>query len=69
MVEAETPSAMTGPVPVIVVLAATGVPPIKIAVPPVFETGVRRFRVFTSALVDLRAQVESPDVLEAEQFP
>ncbi len=69
MVEVETPSAMTGPVPVIVVLAATGVPPMKMAVPPVFETGVRRFSVFASALVDLRVQVESPDVLEAEQFP
>lgn len=69
MVEVETPSAMTGPDPVIVELAATGVPPMKIAVPPVFETGVKRLRVFNSALVDLSVQVERPEALEALQAP
>ncbi len=69
MVELATPSATTGLVPVIVELAATGVPPIKIAVPPTLTTGVSSLSVLTSALVDLRVQVDNPAPLVTEQAP
>ena len=69
IVEVEIPSAITGPEPMMVEFAATGVPPIKIAVPPVFETGVSKLRVLTSALVDFKLQVESPAADVAEQVP
>jgi hypothetical protein len=69
MVDNETPSAMTGPVPVMLELAETGEPPIKMAVPPVFATGVRRLRVLTSAFVDFRVHVDKPVAFVAEQVP
>ena len=69
IVEVAIPSAITGPVPVMLELAATAAPPIKMAVPPVFATGVRRLSVLTSALVDFRVQVDKPAAVVAEQVP
>ncbi len=59
-VEVATPSASTGPVPLIVELVATAVPAIKVTVPSALETGVVIDSVFTSALRDLSEQVETP---------
>jgi hypothetical protein len=67
MLEVVAPSATTGPVPVIVELAATGAPPMNITVPPVLEIGVSILSVFTSAFVDLREQVDEPLALEVVQ--
>ena len=69
MVDNETPSAMTGPVPVMVELAATGVPPIKIAVPPTLIIGVSILSVLTSAFVDFNVHVDKPAAFVAEQVP
>ena len=42
---------------------------LNVTVPPATATGVTRFRVFVSALVDLSVQVETPDALVAGQVP
>lgn len=68
-VEVAIPSATTGPVPVINELAATAEPAEKITVPSTFTTGVTILRVFVSAFVDLRVQVEIPEAFELEQDP
>lgn len=59
-VEVARPSATTGLVPVIVELAATGVPAVKVTAPSDFTTGVAIARVLISALVDVNVQVASP---------
>src|SRR5205807_1512887 len=51
-VEVATPFATTGLVPVIVELAATAEPAVKVTVPPLFTTGVAIESVLTSAFVD-----------------
>ena len=66
-VEAATPSATTGEVPVMVELAATAEPAVKTTVPPVLTTGVAIARVLVSAVEDLRVQVELPEASEDEQ--
>jgi hypothetical protein len=48
-------------------LAATGAPPIKIAVPEVLETGVKILSSLTSALVDFSEQAETPKEFETLQ--
>ena len=58
--EEAIPSAATGLVPVIVEVTTAGVPAVNVTEPPDFETGVSIERVFSSALVDARLQVESP---------
>ena len=63
------PSATTGVVPVIDELMATAEPEVKVTVPPVLVNGAVMFKVFTSATVELRVQVDSPEVFEAEQVP
>lgn len=68
-VEVATPSAMTGVVPVIDELAATAAAEVNTTVPPIFETGVKRERVFVSAVVELRVQVEIPERFVTEQSP
>ncbi len=65
----DTPSALTGPVPVIVQLAAEGVLALNTTVPPVTETGVKSCKVFVSAFVDFNVQVETPEALDEEQTP
>jgi hypothetical protein len=68
-VEVATPSATTGPVPVMVEFTATAESATKTTVPPVFETGVKRLRVFVSAFKEDSVQVDSPDPSVALQTP
>ena len=68
-VEVPDPLATTGLVPVIVELTATTEPAVKVTVPPAFTTGVAIDRVLTSAELDVRVQVETPEALEREQAP
>lgn len=63
------PSGLVGPVPVIVDVAATAVPAVKVTLPPVFETGVAMASVLISAFVELKVQVEIPEEFVAEQAP
>ena len=63
------PSATTGPEPVMVEVAATAPPGVKVTVPSALIKGVAIERVFTSAVSEARVQVETPEVLEAEQVP
>jgi hypothetical protein len=65
-VEVAAPSAMTGVVPEIDELAATAAAEVNTTVPPIFETGVKRDRVFVSAVVELKVQVETPERLVTE---
>ena len=67
--ELATPSANTGPVPEIAELAATGVPPIKTAVPPEITTGDKILIVLVSALLDFNEHVETPIKLETLHAP
>lgn len=69
IVDESIPSAIFGLVPVIVEFAATAAPAMKMTVPPVTVTGERSCRVFVSAIVDLRVQVERPAALVTEQAP
>ena len=67
IVEVATPSAITGPEPVMVELAATATPAEKTTVPSALITGVAMARVLTSAVKDVRVQVETPAALVTEQ--
>ena len=69
IVDVADPSAMTELVPVIVELAATADPDWKTTVPPVKAIGESILRVFVSAVVEAREQVDSPVVAVAEQAP
>jgi hypothetical protein len=66
-VEEATPSAATGPDPVIVEFAATAAPAVNVTDPPDLITGVAIDRVFVSAVRDLRVQVETPEAFDEEQ--
>ena len=68
-VEKAVPLAVTGPVPVIVELAATALPALKITVPSALITGVAIERVLVSAFVEASVQVETPEALVALQDP
>jgi len=68
-VEVATPFATTGLVPVIVELAATAEPAVKVTVPPLFTTGVAIESVLTSAFVDASVHVDTPDAFVAEHAP
>jgi len=68
-VEVADPLAVTGPVPVIFELAATGEPAVKTTVPSALIIGVAIERVFVSAFVEASVQVETPEALVAEQEP
>ncbi len=68
-VEVADPSAITGEVPVMVELAATALPDVKVTFPPAFTTGVAIDSVLTSAIVEARVHVETPDESVAEQDP
>ena len=61
-VDVALPSAMTGPVPVIVEVAEDKGPAIKVTVPPVKVIGEARESVLVSALVDVSVHVEMPVV-------
>lgn len=68
-VEVAEPSATTGPVPVMVEVATAGAPAVKVTVPSAFTIGEVIERVFTSALVEVKVQTESPAASVAEQAP
>ena len=68
-VEAAIPSAPTGPVPVIVEFAATGVPAKKLTVPSTLFTGAVILRVLISAFVEVSEQVLEPVAFVVEQAP
>ena len=68
-VEVADPSAVTGPVPVMLEFAASAVLAWKVTVPPLKLIGVATWRVLTSALVDERVQVETPDEFVAAHVP
>ena len=69
IVEAASPSAMTGPVPEIVELATAALSEVKITFPSILETGLTNVSVFISAFVEASKQVESPLVSVEEQAP
>lgn len=66
-VEVATPSATTGPVPVMLELATAAESAVKVTVPSAFTNGVAIESVFTSALMELNEQVDSPAALVTEQ--
>ena len=66
-VDVATPSATTGLVPVMLELAAMGVPAVKVTEPSVFATGVRIASVLLSALVEESVQLATPLASVAEQ--
>lgn len=68
-VEVLTPSAMTGPVPVIEEVPAKADPAVNVTEPSAFTIGVSIWSVLTSARVDLRRHVERPVALVAEHGP
>ena len=68
-VEVATPSATTGPVPVIVEFPAKAAPAVKTVLPPALFTGEVIERVLVSALEDESVQVELPVASEAEHVP
>ena len=67
--DVEEPSATTGVVPVIVEFAAIAEPAVKVTVVPALTNGVEIESVLTSALRELRVQVEIPEAFEAEHIP
>lgn len=69
MVEVATPSATTGPEPLMLEFAATTDPGPKITVPPLTATGIKRERVFVSAVVEPKLQVDVPVASLEEQAP
>ena len=68
-IEEEIPLATTGVVPLIVVVTLLGEPGVKTTVPSALTTGVAMERVFVSALVDFKEQVDTPKEFVAEQRP
>jgi len=69
-VEVDDPFAVTEPVPVIVEFAITGEVAENVTVEaPVTATGEVNCNVLTSAFVELRLQVETPEALETEHAP
>ncbi len=68
-VDVSTPSAMTGPEPVMVEVAATAPPGVKVTVPSALMKGVAIERVFTSAVSEASVHVETPEAFEAEHVP
>ena len=69
IVEVDTPSAVTGPDPVIVEVSALGPLGLKTTNPPAFATGVTIDKVLVSEVNDFNVQVELPVTSEAEQAP
>lgn len=69
MVDVADPSAMTGLVPEIFELAATGLPAMKMTVPSAFTTGVAMERVLVSAFREDSVQVETPEASVTEHDP
>ena len=68
IVESAVPSASTGPLPVMVD-CEPGAPATNVTVPPALITGVAMLRVFTSAFVLVKVQLETPLVSPIVQPP
>ena len=68
-VDVAAPLATTGPVPLMVEKVAATLPATKLTVPSALMIGVAIERVLSSALVEARVQVETPEALVAEQDP
>jgi len=68
-VEVARPLATTGPVPVMLELAATAAPGVKTTVPSALLTGVTMLKVLDSAFVDVKVQVDTPEEFVLEQVP
>ena len=68
-VEVATPLATTEPVPVMVELRATGADASNTTVPSAFDTGVAMLKVFVSAVLDARVQVDTPKAVVELQAP
>lgn len=60
IVEVADPSATTGPVPEIEEVATAAAPAMKVTVLPDLVTGFVILKVFTSALVEVNVQTETP---------
>ena len=69
IVDVATPSASTGVVPLIEEFAAEAAAEVNTTVPSALETGVKRERVFVSAVVELKVHVEAPERFVTEQMP
>jgi len=69
IVDVDTPSATTGPEPVIVERSGCSAPGKKVTVPPDIAIGVLIARVFVSAVDDFNVHVDFPDESEEEQAP
>lgn len=67
IVEEDTPSAMTGPEPVMVELRALGPVGLKITKPPALDIGVSIDKILVSAFNDFKLQVEVPVMSDGEQ--
>jgi hypothetical protein len=65
-VDVAVSSAITGPVPVMVDVAAAIAPAVKVTVPSAFTTGVAMERVFNSAFVEVNVHVATPLAFVAE---
>ena len=68
-VDAATPFATMGVVPVMVELAATALLGVKVTSFPVTATGEVSWRVFTSAVVEASVQRDRPLAFETEHAP
>ena len=68
-VDEDVPSAATGPVPVMLEFAITADCGVNVTVPDATLTGDTIDRIFVSALVDVRVQVDEPVAELEEQAP
>ena len=68
-VEVADPLATTGLVPVMVDVVATTAPAVKVTVPSALATGVAIDKIFVSAIVEDKLQVDTPDAFVTEQAP
>jgi hypothetical protein len=68
-VDVDTPSAVTGPEPVMVECIATADPEMKTTDPSVFEIGVAMVSALVSALLEAKVQVDTPDAFVTEHDP
>ena len=69
IVEVDTPSAATGPVPEIEEFATETAPTLNRTVPSALLIGVAIERVLSSAVVDFSVQFDAPEASVGEQAP
>lgn len=66
-VDVATPSATTGPVPVMLEFATAAASAVNVTVPSAFTNGVAIESVLISALIELKVHVDSPEAFVTEQ--